>query len=340
MPRQLVIQFNDVSGKMLYNEARAMQSFVTMMQASVSHEIRNPLASLTYKLNELRSLIKQSQAMQRKLKNNNMSEQGLSKIKQELIVTNARIDDCARKVFAIAQYIDFFLHDMLDFGVLSEKAENFVRTIETFDLQETLYFMQEIFHEKIELKQISMDIKFKQFDMLRPMVTTDKKRLLQVLINLVSNAIKFTKTNGSIVVTAEVKEENNKPMLKMSIKDTGVGIKDEDKPRLFQLFGSIKDEQNQINTKGIGLGLVISQMIVFHFNGTIDFESTFNEGSTFWFTFELAKDDRLNLLKYTTQELLQPDEEEASSSLEASSDQEDGEDDKEFLMNAQRKVSI
>ena len=93
--------------------------------------------------------------------------------------------------------------------------------------------MQEIFHEKLELKQISMDIKFEQFDMLRPMVTTDRKRLLQVLINLVSNAIKFTNTNGSIVVKAEVKEINNKPMLKMSIEDTGVGIKDEDKPRLF-----------------------------------------------------------------------------------------------------------
>ena len=134
MPRQLVVQFNDVSGNMLYNEAKAMQSFVTMMQASISHEIRNPLASLTYKLNDLRNHIQKSNKIQQKLKNNKIREQNFLKIKQELIDQNARIDDCARKVFAIAQYIDFFMHDMLDFGVLSEKAENFVRTIETFDL--------------------------------------------------------------------------------------------------------------------------------------------------------------------------------------------------------------
>ena len=56
---QLIIQLTDVSGKILYNEAKAKQSFVTMMQASTSHEIRNPLASLIYKLSDLRNYLKQ-----------------------------------------------------------------------------------------------------------------------------------------------------------------------------------------------------------------------------------------------------------------------------------------
>lgn len=47
-------------------------------------------------------------------------------------------------------------------------------------------------------------------------------------------------------------------MLKIDVKDTGIGIKNEDKPKLFKMFGSIKDEKKKINTKGIGLGLVIS----------------------------------------------------------------------------------
>ena len=87
------------------------------------------------------------------------------------------------------------------------------------------------------------------------------------------------------------------------------------------------------------MGLVICQMIVYHFNGTISFESTFNEGSTFWFTFELAKDDRQNPVNIS-KELLRSDEVKSSSSIEASSDQDNDEDDKEFLMNAQRKVTF
>ena len=56
---------------------------------------------------------------------------------------------------------------------------------------------------------------------------------------------------------------------------------------MFQLFGSIKDEKRQLNTNGIGLGLVISKMIVQKFNGSIDFESKFNEGTQFYFDFEI-----------------------------------------------------
>jgi len=56
---------------------------------------------------------------------------------------------------------------------------------------------------------------------------------------------------------------------------------------MFKLFSSIKDQKRKINIHGIGLGLVICQMIVKKFNGTIDFVSEFNKGSTFYYTFEL-----------------------------------------------------
>ena len=65
-----------------------------------------------------------------------------------------------------------------------------------------------------------------------------------------------------------------------------MGIKDEEKGNIFKLFGSIKDEKNKINVGGIGLGLVISKMIVNKFNGQIDFASIYKEGTTFYFTFE------------------------------------------------------
>ena len=65
-----------------------------------------------------------------------------------------------------------------------------------------------------------------------------------------------------------------------------MGIKDEDKGNIFKLFGSIKDKKNKINVGGIGLGLVISKMIVNKFNGQIDFTSLYKKGTTFYFSFE------------------------------------------------------
>ena len=72
--------------------------------------------------------------------------------------------------------------------------------------------------------------------------------------------------------------------------DTGVGIKDEDKDKLFTLFGYIKDS-NQMNKHGIGLGLNISKKIVTQFGGKIEVISKENEGSTFKFTLKLYEND-------------------------------------------------
>ena len=71
--------------------------------------------------------------------------------------------------------------------------------------------------------------------------------------------------------------------------DNGVGIKQEDQHKMFQLFGSVRDKKRQINMEGIGLGLVICQMIVKKFNGSINFVSEQDKGSTFYFNFELEE---------------------------------------------------
>jgi len=98
--------------------------------------------------------------------------------------------------------------------------------------------------------------------------------LQQVLLNLYSNALKFT-TKGSITITCTqtVDEESNLDSIRISVKDTGVGISEEEQNKLFQLFGTIQRTSQQ-NTKGIGLGLVISKTIVNNFGGKIDVNST------------------------------------------------------------------
>ena len=72
------------------------------------------------------------------------------------------------------------------------------------------------------------------------------KRLQQVLLNLVSNAIKFTNREGKINIKVEkvIDQENNAPLLKISITDNGIGIREEDKPKLFKLFSFVQQTDN------------------------------------------------------------------------------------------------
>ena len=104
-----------------------------------------------------------------------------------------------------------------------------------------------------------------------------------MLLNLLSNAIKFTDRHGKIQVIVENMENN---FIRLSVVDNGKGIKVKNQDKLFKLFGSFKDENRKINTNGIGLGLVISKLIVTKFNGIIDFFSKHKKGSTFFYTFE------------------------------------------------------
>lgn len=119
------------------------------------------------------------------------------------------------------------------------------------------------------------------------MISTDEQRVMQVMHNFVSNALKFTK-EGEVVILVSLVEDKSEQYLKVSVKDTGVGIKDEDRDKLFKLFGFLHSTQG-MNTKGIGLGLAICKMIVQQFRGEVYVDSKLNHGSTFTFTFELEE---------------------------------------------------
>ena len=101
------------------------------------------------------------------------------------------------------------------------------------------------------------------------------KRLQQILLNLFSNALKFTERAGTVVIMVEKLAQQAKEVIRISVIDTGIGIKEQDQSKIFTLFSSMRDKTREINMQGIGLGLVISQMIVKKFNGQIDFISEF-----------------------------------------------------------------
>ncbi len=110
-------------------------------------------------------------------------------------------------------------------------------------------------------------------------ITADEKMISTVIRNLISNAIKFTPVNGSISVKASLKPG----MVEVSVTDTGVGINDENKAKLFQLLNGFTTRGNE-NEKGSGLGLVLCKEFVEKHQGNIWVESELGKGSRFSFS--------------------------------------------------------
>ena len=110
-----------------------------------------------------------------------------------------------------------------------------------------------------------------------PLVKIDSQRLEQVLVNLIHNAVKFTKPGGEVVLSAEAGNGE----VRFAVRDTGVGIPEEDVPRIFERFYRVDKSRSG---SGTGLGLSIAKHILEAHNGRIWAESREGQGSTFHFT--------------------------------------------------------
>lgn len=118
-------------------------------------------------------------------------------------------------------------------------------------------------------------------------ITVDEKRLRQVLINLLGNAIKFTEQGGVTFRVKIHKLETATYQIRFEVEDTGVGILPTGLKKIFQPFEQVGDVKKQ--AEGTGLGLAISQQIVSLMGSTINVESQIGKGSTFWFVVELTE---------------------------------------------------
>ncbi len=124
----------------------------------------------------------------------------------------------------------------------------------------------------------------KEFDPALNIIEADQQRFKQILFNLLTNAVKFSKKEGG-TVTVTTKKEGD--MARISVSDTGIGIKEEDMGKLFKEFEQLNPGISR-KYGGTGLGLAISKKLVELHGGRIWVESRFGEGSTFTFTLPLA----------------------------------------------------
>jgi signal transduction histidine kinase len=122
-----------------------------------------------------------------------------------------------------------------------------------------------------------------------PPVPVDRTKFRQVLLNLLSNAVKFT-PEGAVTVRVGMQEHS----LVVSVRDTGIGIREEDQPKLFQAFRQLNGGRVHLPLGGTGLGLAISKTFVELHGGKIWMESRPGRGSTFWFTLPLEPAAVLN----------------------------------------------
>ncbi len=182
------------------------------------------------------------------------------------------------------------INDILDFSKI--EAGQIILENNEYNLRKLID--EVIAMHELQAKQSGLFIKTDIQDQIPEKIYGDRTRLSQILINLISNAIKFT-DKGGITITVESEINNkaintdpNKPdLLTFKVIDTGVGISEQSTNKLFKPFSQTHNAVER-SSGGTGLGLAISKQLVQMMGGDIGVESQPNKGSTFWFTIRVG----------------------------------------------------
>ncbi|WP_164997772.1 sensor histidine kinase [Methanolobus psychrotolerans] len=169
--------------------------------------------------------------------------------------------------------------DLLDISRIESNRMRFHR--EPVDIEETIKVSLEVLDSIIKEKHMTILVEV-QDDL--SLINTDKDKLVQVFVNLLNNAVKFSKKKGIITITVETEDD----IVKISISDNGIGMSSEELERIFDKFYQI-DSTSTRKVGGSGLGLSIVKGIIEGQGGTIIARSELGKGSTFVFT--LIKQD-------------------------------------------------
>lgn len=226
------------------NASREKSEFLSRM----SHEIRTPMNGIL----------------------------GMTAIAKMSMGNDEKVEDCLDKIELSSGYLLALLNDILDMSRIESGKIELCQ--ESFELGRLLDQVEVMFRLKAEEAGLLFQVKADRLP--APAVIGDGLRIRQVIVNIVSNAIKFTPSGGR--VTLELKEEMEEELVKLEfvVEDTGIGISDEFLHRLFVPF-----EQAHANTAvqygGTGLGLAISYQFIKMMGGDIEVASKLNQGTRF-----------------------------------------------------------
>lgn len=224
------------------NRARAANAAKSIFLATMSHEIRTPLNAIIGSAELLKS-------------------DGLDAPQSQRVQT----------IQSAGQLLQDVISDILDYSKLESRGLELQPA--PVDLSEVARTIASTFEERAAARSLRLNIAFEPCRM-----RTDPRRLRQVIVNLVGNALKFT-PQGEVRATASMLATNR---LRVEVCDTGIGIRPEDQTRLFQDFEQI-DGSYARAYGGTGLGLAICKRIVRGMGGEIGVTSAHGQGSTFWF---------------------------------------------------------
>ena len=185
--------------------------------------------------------------------------------------------DAVEQIKTASETLITIINDILDFSKMESGKLEIVEA--DYEIKALVQDVYHIISGKVEEKNLRLEI---AIDPSMPKgLHGDEIRLKQVLINLVNNAVKFTE-QGSVTLSVGYERREKNVLLRVSVKDTGVGIKTEDLGRIFNSFEQSDTFRNR-RKEGSGLGLAISRQLLSLMGGNIYVESTYQQGSNFYF---------------------------------------------------------
>jgi two-component system, sensor histidine kinase and response regulator len=261
--QHLLAIVNDISGRKhaekvasnAYRDAEAANRSKSEFLANMSHEIRTPMNAVI----------------------------GLSDLALQ-IDSSPQMQDYLGKISNASKSLLRIINDILDFSKIEAGKLELENT--NFYLREVFEHLSDMFRPQTTQKHIELIMCVSQE--CRYELNGDSLRLEQVLLNLIGNAIKFT-DEGEIEIQVKTNHDAyNQVTLEFSIRDTGIGMSEEQSSKLFQAF-SQADSSTTRKFGGTGLGLSISKKLVEMMQGELWVESKPGHGSTFYFTAEFKR---------------------------------------------------